>query len=216
MFSGIILNNSITNNRLLRWLSGKKNLPAKQKTWVWSLGLEDLLEKTMVTHFSILVWEILWTEEPSGLQSMGSQRVRHNLASEQQQQHHKWVSCTSVSWGHWRIPPIRQDSKKQTTTAKTFVIMLVIFKFFRFAPFLFYFYLILTFYCILEYSWLTVCDSFRCTAKGLSHPYTRTHSFPNPPCMQAVGTIFWPGSYLPVKPQLYLCATNSFWFFCLF
>ena len=150
MFSGIILNNSITNNRLPRWLSGKKNLPAKQETWVWSLGLEDLLEKTTVTHFSILVWEILWTEEPSGLQSMGSQRVRHHLASEQQQQHRQWVSCTSVSWGHWRIPPIRQDS------TKTFVIMLVIFKFFCFAPFLFYFYLILPFYCILASSWLTV------------------------------------------------------------
>ena len=66
-----------------------KNLPAMQQAQVQSLGCEDPLEKGMATHSDILVWEILWTEEPSGLQSMGSQRVRHNLASEQQQQHHK-------------------------------------------------------------------------------------------------------------------------------
>ena len=42
------------------------------------LGWDDLLEKEMETHSSILAWEIPWTEEPGGLQSMGSQRVRHN------------------------------------------------------------------------------------------------------------------------------------------
>ena len=55
-----------------------KNLPAVQKTKVWSLGQEDPLEKEMTTHSSVLAWRILWTEEPGGLQSMGSQRVRHN------------------------------------------------------------------------------------------------------------------------------------------
>ena len=45
------------------------------------MGLEDPLGKEMETHSSILAWEILWTEEPGGLQSMGSQRVRHNLAT---------------------------------------------------------------------------------------------------------------------------------------
>ena len=49
-----------------------KNLPAMQKTWVQSLGQEDLLEKEMATHFSILAWRIPWTEEPGGLQSVGS------------------------------------------------------------------------------------------------------------------------------------------------
>ena len=49
-----------------------------QETWVLSLGQEDPLEKGMATHSSILVWEIPWTEEPCGLQSMGSQRVRHS------------------------------------------------------------------------------------------------------------------------------------------
>ena len=50
-----------------------KNPPAMQKTWVPSLGWEAPLEKEMATHFSILAWEIPWTEEPDGLQSMGSQ-----------------------------------------------------------------------------------------------------------------------------------------------
>ena len=61
-----------------------KNLPAKQKTWVRSLGWEDPLEKEMATHSSILAWEIPWMEEPGGLQSTASQRVRHDLATKQQ------------------------------------------------------------------------------------------------------------------------------------
>ena len=55
-----------------------KSLPAMQGTWVLSLGQEDPLEKGMATYFSILVWRIPWTEETGGLQSMGSQRVRHD------------------------------------------------------------------------------------------------------------------------------------------
>ena len=50
-----------------------KNPPAMQETQVQSLGQEDPLEKDMATHSSILVWGIPWTEEPGGLQSMGSQ-----------------------------------------------------------------------------------------------------------------------------------------------
>ena len=52
-----------------------KSLPAMQETWLWSLGQEDALEKGMAAHSSILTWRIPWTEEPGGLQSMGSQRV---------------------------------------------------------------------------------------------------------------------------------------------
>ena len=48
-------------------------------------GPEDSLEKEMATQFSVLVWEISWIEEPGGLQSMGSQRVRHNSATKQRQ-----------------------------------------------------------------------------------------------------------------------------------
>ena len=55
-----------------------KNLPAMQETRVKSLGSEDPLEKGMATHSSILAWRIPWTEEPGGLQSVGSQRVRHD------------------------------------------------------------------------------------------------------------------------------------------
>ena len=58
-----------------------ENPPAMQKMQemqVQSLGQEDPLEKAMATHSSILAWEIPWTEKPGGLQSIGSQRVRHD------------------------------------------------------------------------------------------------------------------------------------------
>ena len=55
-----------------------KNLPAMQETWVQFLGQKDPLEKGMATYSGILAQRISWTEEPGGLQSMGSQRVRHN------------------------------------------------------------------------------------------------------------------------------------------
>ena len=55
-----------------------KHLLTVQETWVQSLGWEDLLEKEMKTHSSMLAWIIPWTEEPGKLQSMGSQRVGHN------------------------------------------------------------------------------------------------------------------------------------------
>ena len=55
-----------------------RNLPAMQETWVQSLDRKDPLEKEMATHCSSLGWRIPWTEEPGGLQSMGSQSVRHD------------------------------------------------------------------------------------------------------------------------------------------
>ena len=64
-----------------KWLSDKK---PKQEMWIWFRGWEDPLEKEMETHSSILAWEIPWTEEPGGLQSMGSQRVRHDLSIKQE------------------------------------------------------------------------------------------------------------------------------------
>ena len=70
-----------------------KNSPAMQETWVQFLGQEHPLQKRMATHSSILAWRILWPEQPGGLQSMGTQRVRHN-----------WVTNTftfslkSLSW----------------------------------------------------------------------------------------------------------------------
>ena len=53
-----------------------------EETRVWYLGWEDSLEKEMVTHLSVLAVKIPWTEEPGGLQSVGSQRVEHDLATE--------------------------------------------------------------------------------------------------------------------------------------
>ena len=58
-----------------------KNLLAIWETWFRSLGWEDTLEKGTATHSSILAWRIPWTEEPGGLQSIGSQRVRHEWAT---------------------------------------------------------------------------------------------------------------------------------------
>ena len=66
----------------IKWASlvaqSVKNLPAVQETRVPTLGWEDPLGKEMATHSSILAWKISWTEEPGGLQSMGSQRVGHD------------------------------------------------------------------------------------------------------------------------------------------
>ena len=55
-----------------------KHLPTMQETQVRSLGQEDPLEKEMATHSNTLAWKIPWTEEHGRLESMGSQRVRHN------------------------------------------------------------------------------------------------------------------------------------------
>ena len=55
-----------------------KNLPAMGETGVRSLGWENPLEKGVATHSGILAWRTPWTEEPGGLQSKGSQRVRHD------------------------------------------------------------------------------------------------------------------------------------------
>ena len=55
-----------------------KNITFENETRVLSLGQEDPLKEEMATHFSILAWKIPWMEEPGGLQSIGSQRVRHD------------------------------------------------------------------------------------------------------------------------------------------
>ena len=76
---------SIMTLGLPRWLSDKESTCQGRKPQL-PLGQEDHLEKEMATHSSILGWEIPWTEEPGGLQSMGLQRVRHDLATKQQEQ----------------------------------------------------------------------------------------------------------------------------------
>ena len=61
-----------------------KTLPVMWETWVWSVGWEDPREKGMATHSSIIAWRIPWTEEPGGLQSMGSQRFGYDWATNRQ------------------------------------------------------------------------------------------------------------------------------------
>ena len=72
-------------NRITIWSNlvaqSVKCLPTMRETRVWSLGREDPLEKESATHSSIHAWKIPWTEEPGGLQSMGSQRVGHDWAT---------------------------------------------------------------------------------------------------------------------------------------
>ena len=74
-----------------------------QETWVWSLDQEDPLEKEMATHSSILAWEMPWTEEPSGLQFLGFQRVGHDRVTEQQW--HFSVLCIVGCWEYSWCPP---------------------------------------------------------------------------------------------------------------
>ena len=78
--TGLSMGEQYTNNidRLKEGFPGGsvvKNMPAKQETRIWSLGQEDPLEKEMTSLSSILAWESQWTEEPGGLQSVGSQKV---------------------------------------------------------------------------------------------------------------------------------------------
>ena len=84
-----------------------------RETWFQSLGWEDPLEKEMAAHSSILAWEIPWTEEPGGLQSMESQRVGHDLATEQQQISIKYISCNT-----FLSPPHNELSKSESEVAQ--------------------------------------------------------------------------------------------------
>ena len=72
-----------------------------QEMQLWSLGWADPLKKEMVTHSSILTWEIPWTEEPSGLQSMGLRIVRHDLVTKQ---YNTW-SMSKVLQKNSRVVP---------------------------------------------------------------------------------------------------------------
>ena len=87
LFYSLSFGSYVINQGLPRDLSGKKkkiHVPT-QHTWVRSLAREDPLQEERTTHSVILAWEVAWTEEPGGLQSMGHRRVGHNLATKQQQ-----------------------------------------------------------------------------------------------------------------------------------
>ena len=84
-----------------------KKPPAMRETWVRSLGREDPLEEGMATHSSILTWRIPWTEEPGGLQSMGSQRVGHD-----------WVTDTFFHFSLWGYLPVIVAGQTQESGGK--------------------------------------------------------------------------------------------------
>ena len=84
-----------------------KRLPTMRETWVQSMGQEDPLEKKMATHSSILAWKIPWTEECSRLQSMGSQRVRHDWATS--------LSLLALCMDYNRLWEIIKEMEYQTT-----------------------------------------------------------------------------------------------------
>ena len=84
-----------------------KNLPAMQETWIWSLDREDPMEKGMATHFSILAWRIPWSEEPGGLQSKGSQRVKQD-----------WMTNTFTFW-------LEHNSSQQKTVFQTYLSQII-------------------------------------------------------------------------------------------
>ena len=92
--------------------SDGKDLPVMQEAWVWSLGWEVPLEKEMATHFSILAWIISWTEEPGELQSMGSQRVWHDWATNT----FTYLSQMLDSFFHWKIIALQNFVFCQTST----------------------------------------------------------------------------------------------------
>ena len=83
-----------------------KNMPATQQIHIRFLSQEDLLEKEMATHFSILAWEIPWTEKPGRQQSLGVTRVRHDLATKPLP---TFFSCSFPLWfitGWWLLFPV--------------------------------------------------------------------------------------------------------------
>ena len=80
-----------------------KNPPAMQEPRVRSLGREDHLEKEMATHTTILAWETPWTEEPGGLHPWGHRRVKHDLATKEQQQQNTGSSAVLLKLYHWQV-----------------------------------------------------------------------------------------------------------------
>ena len=98
--------------RLKGFLAGSvvKNLPAKQETWVQSLGQEDPLKKEMATHSSVLAWRISWTEEPGGLQSIRgksqTQLSNYTIRRTQSEYHILLVIRFTQSQTHFYLHPL--------------------------------------------------------------------------------------------------------------
>ena len=94
----------------------ENNLPAMRKTRVLSLGWEDPLEKEMATHSNILARRILWTEKPGGLQSTGSQRVRHDWATDTHtavKKKKKRRNACATTWTDLETVTLREVSQRR-------------------------------------------------------------------------------------------------------
>ena len=89
-----------------------KRLPTVRETRVQSPGREDLLEKEMATHSSILAWKISWTEKPGSLQSTGSQRVGHDWATSLHSLIREVEASPFHRWKSWRPEKVRSKNKK--------------------------------------------------------------------------------------------------------
>ena len=74
ILTGYCIQQGLPSSSVIKNLSAVKYLPAMQEMWVRAVAGEDPLEEGIATHFSVLAWEMVWTEEPSGVQSMGSQK----------------------------------------------------------------------------------------------------------------------------------------------
>ena len=88
-------------------LAPRVNLPARQETWVRSLGQEDPLEKETATHSSILAWEIPWTEEPDGLQSTALQRVGYDWAGNT-----FTFTMTMTAYNYFRFTDVETEARR--------------------------------------------------------------------------------------------------------
>ena len=103
-----------------------KSLPAMQETQVRSLGQEDPLEKWMATHSSILTWKIPWTEEPDGLQSIGSQRVEHNWVTNTNNPYLLGIRSNAEFLEASQGPTLQAGSSKSSTLCLAMLTLLCI------------------------------------------------------------------------------------------
>ena len=101
-----------------------KNLPKMQESWVQSLGWEDSLETGMATHSRILAWRIPWTEKPDRLQSMGSQRVGHDWATNTHRVFaHKGLIKSARKQSHNGMPATVENMKEKNNKETLHVLM---------------------------------------------------------------------------------------------
>ena len=99
-----------------------KGMSTMRENWVQSLGREDLLEKEMATQSSILAWKIPWTEEPSRLQSMGSQRVRHDFTFTLSME----TASPSLSGPRWAVDFVFLEVQTPTSSSSSYLLLMLL------------------------------------------------------------------------------------------